>query len=101
MRRFWTRAAAALIVAAAGCREAGPPAAGRWERAGNPREWVELRRDGTFEAQGLSGRERLHGTYTQAGDTVTITFDNGNGGPIVFEDTLLVMRDGTRLRRAR
>lgn len=92
-----TAGAAALTLAACG----GGPAEGRWERVGQPSEWVELRDDGTFLARSFMGTDTIRGTFTVSGDTVRVHSTYGYSGTLVLRDSLLVMPDGTRFRRPR
>ena len=94
---------AAGVACAASVACGGDDAAhlGRWERAGQPGEWVEFRRDGTFRAQIPGEPNTFGGRFQVRGDTLLIRSEYGHAGRAVVEDDWLVHADGTRMRRAR
>lgn len=98
MRWMRKTAVAAVLAAAAGCG-GGHAAEGRWERVGQPTEWVELRDDGTFLARSFMGTDTVRGTFQAAGDTVRLQSTYGYSGTLVLRDSILEMDDGTRFRR--
>lgn len=91
--------AAGLLLVAAACGRGGHPAEGRWERIGQPAEWLELRRDGTFQARSFMGTDTVRGTIAVDGDTLRLRSTYGHSGTLVLHDSILVMGDGTRYRR--
>ena len=89
-----------LGLSVTGCDGRSPPVVGRWERIHDRprgiREWVQFEPGGTFTAAVRS--DSFRGTYTQQGETVTVT---GNyTRTLTLRDSILVMDDGTRYRRA-
>jgi hypothetical protein len=90
----------ALAALAVGCQR--PPAGvqGRWERVGQPTEWVRFADDRTFSGRSYMDTAEIRGTYQQQGDTVRATSTYGRTRTLVLRDSLLVMGDGTRFRRA-
>jgi hypothetical protein len=93
-------ALAALLAALAGCGPRVPTVAGRWQRVDQPSEWMQFRPDGSFRSHSFTGTEAA-GQYRQEGRTVTVTLvPEGHGGTLTLGDSLLVMEEGTRYRRA-
>lgn len=103
-------AAVALLALSLGCRRAATPdtsgtpntpaVAGRWQRVDQASEWIELAGDGSFRSHSFMGTE-VAGRYTQQGGKVTLTpLPEGHGATLTLADTLLVMEEGTRYRRA-
>jgi hypothetical protein len=66
-----------------------------------PREWVRFDADGTFTGRGFADTVTVRGRWEQRGATVTGTSETGHTRTLVLRgDSLLVMQDGTRFRRA-
>lgn len=101
MRVTWTAGALGLLLAASACRGGGASVVGRWERVGQPREWVRFDPDRTFTATSYMDTVVIRGRYQQRGETVTLVSATGRADTLTVRDTLLTMRDGTRFRRAR
>jgi len=100
--RGWSGVAAlALCAAAAGCGGAAPDSVvGRWQRADQPREWLQFEEDRTFTGRGFtSDTTTVRGSYEQRGATVTARSVQGHAGTLTVSDSVLVMQDGTRYRR--
>lgn len=93
---------AAVVLAAAGlaCGGGRDDVVGRWERVGQPAEWLRFEKDGTFTGRSYQEPAAISGRYQQRGDTLTATSTFGRGGTLVLNDSLLVMHDGTTYRRA-
>jgi hypothetical protein len=81
------------------CTERADSVVGRWERIGQPREWVQFAPDGTVMARSFMGPDTIRGTYTQDGTTVVVT--SNYSSTLALRGSLLVMDDGTRYRRIR
>jgi len=103
MRRLARRAGAALLAAAlAGCGGHGDPAVeGRWQRVGQPREWVSFGANGTFTGQSYMEPREIRGRFRQEGARVTVTSETGHTRTLTLRDSVLTMDDGTRYQRAR
>ncbi|HET7463640.1 MAG TPA: hypothetical protein VFJ82_20465 [Longimicrobium sp.] len=100
MARWRTAALAALVALAAGCHRGTPPVAGRWQRVDQPSEWIEFGGDGSFRSRSFTGTQ-VAGRYRQEGRKVTMTVvPEGHGATLTLADSLLVMEEGTRYRRA-
>jgi hypothetical protein len=97
--RAWI-AALALGMLLGACRDGTESVAGRWQRVDQPREWVRFDEDRTFTGRGFADTVIVRGRYEQRGDTVIATSVKGHTRMLVLRDTLLVMQDGTRFRRA-
>ncbi len=97
--RVWT-AALALGTLLGGCRDGAEPVTGRWQRVDQPREWVRFDEDRTFTGRGFADTVVVRGRYEQRGDTLVATSVKGHTRRLTLRDTLLVMQDGTRFRRA-
>ena len=96
------RSALLAMAAALACGRGQPPElTGRWERVGQPREWVRFAADGTFTGRSYMDSSLVRGRYRRRGDTVVATSGYGRSTTLVLRDSLLVMQDGTRYRRAR
>lgn len=89
---------AALALGA--CVEGVNPIAGHWKRVDQPLEWVRFNEDNTFTGRGFADTVLVRGRYEQRGDTVIATSVKGHTRTLTLRDTLLVMQDGTRFRRA-
>jgi hypothetical protein len=73
---------------------------GRWQRVNKPDEWIEFAANGSFRGESFTGT-RVTGRYRQQGDTITLEMlPQGHGATLTMRDTLLVMEEGTRYRRA-
>lgn len=74
-----------------------PSVVGRWQRVNSPDEWLEFGADGSFSFPGTDVR----GRYRQQGAKVTLeVLPRGHGATLTLQDTLLVMEEGSRYRRA-
>lgn len=89
-----------LALAPAACRAAPRGVEGRWERVGQPEEWVRFEGDRTFSGRSYMDTSTVRGRYERQGDTVRATSTYGRTRVLVLRDSLLVMEDGTRYRRA-
>lgn len=97
------RSRAILIVLIGGtlaCQRSPGPVEGRWERVGQPAEWVRFAEDRTFSGRSYMDSSIVRGSYERHGDTVRATSTFGRTRVLVLRDSLLVMEDGTRYRRA-
>ncbi|HEY0154002.1 MAG TPA: hypothetical protein VGB92_18460 [Longimicrobium sp.] len=92
--------AIALAVMAVACQRTPAGVQGRWERVGQPTEWVLFAEDRTFTGRSYMEPAEIRGTYEQRGDTVRATSTYGRTQTLVLRDSLLVMGDGARYRRA-
>jgi hypothetical protein len=103
MTRWRTAAAAALLAVSAACQRPAAPAAsvaGRWQRVDQPSEWIDFAGDGSFRSRSFTGTEAA-GRYRQEGATVVMdVLPQGHGATLTLSDSLLVMEEGTRYRRA-
>jgi hypothetical protein len=90
----------ALACAALACQRSSGGVQGRWERVGQPTEWVRFAEDRTFSGRSYMDSALVRGTYEQRGDTVRATSSYGRTRTLVRRDSLLVMEDGTRYRSA-
>ncbi|HEX8904807.1 MAG TPA: hypothetical protein VF771_08205 [Longimicrobiaceae bacterium] len=101
MRRWCAAVAGALVMVTAACQRPTPSVAGRWQRVDQPSEWIEFGADGSWRSRSFTGTQ-VAGTYRQTGRKVTMTVvPQGHGGTLTLTDSLLVMEEGTRYRRAR
>ena len=98
--RGWI-AALALGTLAGACRGGAETVAGRWQRVDQPREWLRFDPDRTFTGRGFADTVLVRGRYEQRGDTIVATSAQGHTRTLTLRDTLLVMQDGTRFRRAK
>jgi hypothetical protein len=85
------------LLALAACNDRAESVVGRWQRIGQPSEWVQFAPDGTVMARSFMGPDTIRGTYTQDGTRVTVT--SNYSSTLTLRDSLLVMDDGTRYRR--
>jgi hypothetical protein len=93
--------AVALATFAIACGHRAEPVTGRWQRTNQPSEWIEFDGKGAFSARSYMDTVLIRGTYTQRGDSVIASSVYGHTGTLTIRDSLLVMQDGTRFRRAR
>jgi hypothetical protein len=96
-RRAWMACLAGVALA---CQRSSDGVEGRWERVGQPAEWVRFAEDRTFSGRSYMDSSTVRGTYQRHGDTVRATSTYGRTRTLVLRDSLLVMEDGTRYRRA-
>lgn len=93
-----------LVALVTACHTSEPSVVGRWERVGQPKEWLEFRKDGTaigmsYAREYFDERDTVRATFVEEGSKVTVTANytatfelNGNE---------LTMQDGTKYRRVR
>ena len=91
----------ALALCCAGCAAPAESVVGRWQRVDQPAEWVEFGKDGRFTARSFMDTILVRGAYQQQGTTVVGTSTFGFQQKLELRDTLLVMHDGTKFRRAK
>jgi hypothetical protein len=90
----------ALAATAVACQRPSAAVQGRWERVGQPTEWVRFAEDRTFTGRSYMDTTEIRGTYRQHGDTVRATSTYGRTRTLILRDSMLVVADGTRYRRA-
>lgn len=72
---------------------------GRWQRIGQPSEWIEFHENGRFTGRSFTDTH-VRGTYEQRGTRVIGVSEVGYRRTLELKDSLLVMQDGTRFRRS-
>ena len=91
---------ALFALCCAACAPSTGSVVGRWQRTDQPAEWVEFAEDGRFTARSFTDTILVRGTYQQSGTTVLGTSTLGFHQRLELRDSLLVMQDGTKFRRA-
>lgn len=91
----------AVGILTAACPESSPSVVGRWQRVGQPREWIQFTADGAFSGRSYMDTLLIRGRFEQRDSVVTGTSVYGHTRRLVLRDTILVMEDGTRYTRVR